>query len=136
MELFSKILELKDRFKRLFVQKKKLKALNNYAECGSFRHDNYLVLVKRCMDEGFLEQEEAGFLDHMLKKYELKFLDWSHKTKWLKGEMKRVAQETYRSKHKQTFLFDMSKLDHPQYGIMPLESMMAAQQNKQQGART
>ena len=135
MDLFAKVLELKEKFKSLFIQRKKIKALTNYAECGNFRHDNYLGLVKRCMDEGFLEQEEASFLDHMLKKYELKFLDWSHKTKWLKAEMKRVSNESFKSKPIQGMLFDMSKLDQAIFGTVSIDTLIAAENQKQQGLR-
>lgn len=91
--LFEKTSLLKDKFTNLFIQKKKLKALENYSEVIEFRHENYLRLIRTCMSEGFLDDKEAAFLDHLLTKYEVNFLDWACKTKWLKQEMIRIAKE-------------------------------------------
>ena len=37
--------------------------------------------------------------DIKLDKYEISFFDWSHKTKWLKGEMKRISSRSPKTKH-------------------------------------
>lgn len=92
--LFDKVSELKDKFSKFFQHRKKLKALENYSEVGCFQHKNYLTLIKHCMTESFLEEKEADFLDHMLNKYELNYLDWAHRTKWLKSQMAEIASET------------------------------------------
>ena len=84
---FDKIGALKDRFKAFFQHKKKVTALENYAGADKFHHRNYLGLVKRCMSDGFLGDKESDFLDHILSVYEINYLDWSHKTKWLKNQM-------------------------------------------------
>lgn len=84
---FDKIGELKEKFKGFFQHRKKIKALENYSEVERFPHKNYLSLVKNCINDGFLEEQESAFLDHMLDKYEIKYLDWAHRTKWLKKEM-------------------------------------------------
>ena len=46
------------------------------------------------MDDGFLGDKEDEFLGYLLDKYEVNFLDWAHKTKWLKQEMKRRSCRT------------------------------------------
>lgn len=46
------------------------------------------------MQESFLEEKESDFLDHMLKKYELNYLDWAHRTKWLKEQMAEIYIKT------------------------------------------
>ena len=85
--LFDKVAELKEKFATFFQHRKKLKALENYSSAIPFQHRKYLYLIKNCMEDGFLHQEEAQFLDHMLKKYEVNYLDWAHKTKWLKEQI-------------------------------------------------
>lgn len=45
------------------------------------------------MNDGFLDDEEARFLEHMLRKYELNYLDWSHKTKWLKNQIRSMVSK-------------------------------------------
>ena len=108
--LFDKLSELKDKFKGFFQHRKKIAALENYSSAGKFYHKNYLSLVKECMNEGFLEEQESSFLDHMLQRYELNYLDWAHRTKWLKNEIKqkqaqqkpRIIQEFFNFDRKDT----------------------------------
>lgn len=98
--LFEKVCELKDKFKHFFLHKKKLQALENYSQVVDFHHKDYLLLIKRCMMDGFLGEKEADFLCYMLEKYEVNFLDWSHRTKWLKGEIERLSAN-YKVKQEQ-----------------------------------
>lgn len=88
--LFEQAFTLKEKFKDLFIHKKKIKALENFSECSKFHHKKYLALIKQCLADGFLDQEESDFLTHMLDRYRINFLDWAHKTNWLKGEMSRL----------------------------------------------
>lgn len=85
--LLDHLIELKDRFKSFFQHKKKVTALENFSDTDGFGHRPYLDLVKHCMHQGFLGEKESDFLDHMLSRYEINYLDWSHRTKWLKGEI-------------------------------------------------
>lgn len=102
--LFEKISELQSRFADFFQHRKKVKSLENYSFSASFVHKNYLFLVKNCLNDGFLDEIESKFLDHMLKKYELNYLDWSHKTKWLKSQMRLCGRSERRgSRPVQTF---------------------------------
>ncbi len=124
--LFNKIDEMKERFAGLFQHRKKLKALENFSLTNNFKHRNYLPLIKECMNQGFLQQEEADFLDHMLKKYELNYLDWSHRTKWLKGEIERLARESSKGRGVQ---MDMFEKRERQYNV-PMELLAASQANQ------
>lgn len=128
--LFDKVEELKEKFNNFFSQRKKLKALENLSEVIPFKHNNYLKLIRNCMDEGFLDNKEADFLDHILDKYEVNFLDWAHKTKWLKGEMARMSRESFIQKEKQEK--QMSFLD-PSFNI-PLH-LLNSQTNQRTGRR-
>lgn len=85
--LFDKVPELKEKFRKCFQQRKKIAALENYSTSVKFPHKSYLLLVKECMKDGFLGQEESEFLDYMLNRYHLNYLDWAHRTKWLKQQM-------------------------------------------------
>lgn len=131
--LFDKVSELREKFSCLFKHKKKLKALQNYSNVAPFQHKKYLHLIKTCMDDGFLQDKEADFLDHMLKKYEVNFLDWSHKTRWLKNEMKRIANEQKREVDQYTF-FDLNKKKEETYSV-PLE-ILANQHQQQMAGRS
>lgn len=125
--LFEKVHELKEKITNLFLHRKKLKALENYSQIPNFKHINYLPLIKQCMLEGFLEEQEASFLDHMLNKYEINYLDWSHRTKWLKNEMVRLSAPRKRPLFSQMDLFDASK--KRSYNV-PLELLSSAQNNR------
>lgn len=110
--LFDKISDLKEKFKNFFQHKKKMQALDNYSSVAPFQHKDYLVLIKRCMADGFLGEKEAEFLCYMLEKYELNYLDWSHKTNWLKGEMNKLSANYPKEEARvaQLPLFDYDKL--------------------------
>ena len=84
---FEKLGILKNKFMSLFQHEKKVKAIENFSEGQVFPHKDYLLLIKRCMSDGFLEEKESGFLDHMLSKYEINYLEWSHRTKWIKQQI-------------------------------------------------
>lgn len=118
--LFDKVSELKDKFSQFFQHRKKVKALENYSEVGCFQHRNYLTLIKHCMNESFLEEQEVNFLDHMLKKYELNYLDWAHRTKWLKGQMAEMASRN-RFNDRQIYI-DFNK--QPAMPNIPFEVML------------
>ena len=132
--LFDKVSELREKFSTLFKHKKKLKALENYSNAAPFQHKKYLHLIKTCMDDGFLQDKEADFLDHMLKKYEVNFLDWSHKTRWLKNEIKKMASERVEETHQYTF-FDLNKKKEESYSV-PLELLANQHKHNASGRRT
>ncbi len=127
--LFEKVGELKEKFKSFFTQKKKLKALENYSEVAHFPHKGYLPLIKKCMNDGFLGDTEANFLGHLLDKYEINFLDWSHKTKWLKGEMNRIRKQNPEKAEEQLTLFNFEKVREESRFKVPFE--VVAQKQKQ-----
>src|SRR5215467_7948809 len=74
--LFQTIADFTEQFKRFFQQRKKVAALQNLSEVSEFEHKHYLSLIKACMQDGFLGEKEADFLDHMLTTYEINYLDW------------------------------------------------------------
>lgn len=91
-EILEKIVNFKEKFSRFFVHRKKLKALENYGEVAKFKnvHHEGFKLLKNFAESGFLEQKDEEYLDHLLDRYSIKFLDWSHKTAWLKEKMERM----------------------------------------------
>lgn len=131
--LFEKVNDLKDKFKRFFVSKKKLKALENYSECAPFEHKDYLNLIKRCMNNGFVGEPEADFLSYMIDKYEVRFLDWAHKTKWLKNQMQHMKSKNFKPQMEHPTFFDLMKEKQQNLGMhIPLE-VLASQRNRQKG---
>lgn len=131
--LFDRVSDLKEKFKNFFIHKKKLQALENYSSVVNFKHKDYLILIKKCMADGFLGEEEATFLSHMVDKYfdEQHFLDWTHKTKWLKSEINRLTSN-YHKPIEQASLFDWSQ-SRNQTSHVPFE--LLAQQQKHQPIR-
>lgn len=128
--LFDRLEEFKEKLDNFVVHKKKLYALNNYSEVVPFQHKDYLILIKRCMADGFLGEREADFLCYMLEKYKLDFLEWSHRTPWLKKEMSRLAANYVTEKPAvatQT-LFDFAKIAHEKASL-PFDLM--AQKHKE-----
>lgn len=95
-ELLERFVGLKEHFRHFYQHRKKIAALENRAYTVKFKHKNHLALIKACLNEGFLEDEEAEFLNYMLKKYETDYLAWAHRTKWLKEQMgiKKKAPKT------------------------------------------
>ena len=92
--LFDKLTDLKGKFTGFWQHRKKVKALENYSSVAKFEHKPYLELVKKCMKDGFLDKIEADFLDHVLQKYGANYLDWSHRTNWLKDKMESLKKES------------------------------------------
>jgi hypothetical protein len=111
--IFDKALELKEKFRKFFSSKKKLKALMNYDAVVPMKHKTYLNLIKRCSDDGFLGEKEADFLSYMIDLYNIDYLDWSHKTKWLKGEIARLTRKDLERLPEQFDLFRDEKKPVP-----------------------
>lgn len=103
-----KLEQFKDKFDIFSKHRKKVKALENVSSCTAFKHQSYLGLIKECLAEGFLEEQEDAFLEHMLQKYEVNYLDWCYKTKWLKNEMSKLASVC--KKTSSQIYFDMESL--------------------------
>lgn len=106
--LFTDLKQLDDNFFCYFQHKKKVKALENYSSVAPFSHKSFLNLVKGCLKGSFLDPQESAFLDHLLTKYHLRYLDWFHKTEWLKREM-RAIQSDSKMGSQMTFPWDAQK---------------------------
>jgi len=87
--LLDKASQIRKKFKEFLFHRKQVQALENYACVAPFRFKYKLELLKTCIEEGFLDDKEAEFLEHMIKKSEISVHDWSYKTKWLRTEMRR-----------------------------------------------
>jgi hypothetical protein len=109
----DKAYDLKNKFKKFFISKKKLKALSNYAEAVPTKHKTYLTLIKKCSDDGFLGEREADFLSYMIDLYDINYLDWSHKTRWLKQKITTLADEQKKQEAEQLDLFAYEKKPSP-----------------------
>lgn len=132
MYLFDKVSELTQKFKKSWSDRKKSQALENYSSVAPFQHRGYLTLIKQCMNEGFLGEKESDFLNYMLNRYDVNYLDWAHKTRWLKKEMSAMASNHQREMVQQQDLFDWDKKATPV--SVPLE-LIARQAFNSQSAR-
>lgn len=126
---FNKVVEFQEKFKCLFINSKKIKALDNFSETGAFKHEAYLSLIKICFHEQFPTKKEVDFLDHLLDQYKLRFLDWAYKTPWLKEQIRRKTA-SHPKKAEQPFLFDVSKMHQKKKMEVPL-SALGKQGNRQ-----
>lgn len=110
--LFDKLENFREKFQHLHVHKKKLLALDNLSQAVPFQHNDYLILIKRCMRSGFLTQEENSFLTYLVGKYfsDKNFIDWTHRTPWLKQEIRRLSHANPKRTPMQQDLFNWNKL--------------------------
>lgn len=114
--------EFKEKFRNFLQQKKKIKALKNFASCHKFEHKNYLPLLESCFEEGFLEEKEEMFLEHLVEKYELRFkyLLWCHNTKSLQKEKMRLNSAIFNPALKNQLFFDLETKEAGSLAKMPL----------------
>jgi len=120
--LWDKIVHLKNQFKSFFQHKKKIAALENFSQAAPFPHKKYLGLIKLCMNDGFLGDKEADFLDHMIDSCRINYLDWAHKTPWLKRE---IQERSERNPFEEPLMFDFEKQTDLPTGV-PLHLVGAA----------
>jgi hypothetical protein len=123
---FNQFSQLKEKFRNFFTHKKKVTALDNYSTVVPIKHKDYLVLIKKCLSSGFLGHKEADFLSYLIDKYfgEENFIDWTHRTRWLKSEMLRLSNELNKTLPVQQNLFDMSKFQTSRMPIVPVEILV------------
>lgn len=111
-----KLDQFKQKFSKMLIHKKKIKALENFSLCHKFSHSPYLSFIKEALEEDFLEEKEEDFLEYMLERYEMKlgYLVWCHKTKSLKQTIARM--KTQNAVPAPQFYFDFNK---PRTAVMP-----------------
>jgi hypothetical protein len=129
MYLQSKYEQFKAQFNIYFQHTKKVKALENYAEVAHYSGAKYIRILKELIKDGFLEPEEETFLNYQLKKTEINYLFWSHKTKLLKKEMRRIAKSKVSLLAPKQLYFDIDKpRDTNPFLILPLTNLIASKQ--------
>jgi hypothetical protein len=93
--------EFSNKYYSYEINKKKLSALINFSESlDSFKDWLALEFITVWLDKEFLEREEEIFLDHLLVKYGINYLDWSYKSMWVKNQI------ASRRTHQQAFYFE------------------------------
>jgi len=139
--LVNKLCEFSEKFKNLFIHKKKLKALNNFAEVAEFQknHKVGLKLIATFVDEGFLDEHDVTYLNHLLDKYELKFTEWSYRTKWIKQQMERIRRERAglkpRPQYRETTIFELLEQKKKDQTVSIPVEILAKQTPTQTAAR-
>lgn len=108
--------EFKERFNNHYRQLKKFKALVNFSINPNFKHTSFLRLIEISLEEGFLDNEESTFLEHMINKYKVKYLVWSHKIPWVKNQMKDFARQAL-SKPQPQLQFSFDRQDFPRLPV-------------------
>lgn len=93
-QIIDSIKNISTKFAHHNVCRKKISALENLSCVRELENMPFFTLIKKCASHSFLDEKEADFLDHMIDKHFLNthFLDWSHKTPWLKREMKKIIK--------------------------------------------
>jgi hypothetical protein len=114
-QIFERIADLKVKFRDFFQQRKQMTALQNHSMVKKFTDSEQEVfgVIKYCMKGSFLEDEDAEWITKKLDRMQINYLDWAHKTKWLKqtiqSEQPKKAPEIY-----QTF-FDFAQASQNLY---------------------
>jgi len=118
-DLFEKVTLLKDKFKNFFQHRKKVAALENYAQAEPVSYKEELKLIKVVLKNRFLSQKGAEFIEELLDEHQVNHLDWAHRTKWLKKE---ISERRRKTKEVQSTFFDLEAEDLPLN--VPLEVMI------------
>ena len=122
---FNFVDTFKNKLSSLNEQLKKLKALKNYGEATDFKHRNYVLLLETCTQDHFLTTVEENFLNYMVQKYHLDYLEWCHKTPWLKNHMRLI--QTHRQVKApviyQPSLFDLTVAHRSSLPVAMVEKM-------------
>lgn len=106
--VFEKLSEFQEKFSELLRGRKKAKSLDNYSEVAYMDEEDRecLFLIKRAIKRGFLKEYQINFLNAALEEYHINYLFWSHKTKWLKGQMREIAKESRKKQNQMLFDYD------------------------------
>lgn len=88
-QIFEKMSELKEKFRDFFQQRKQMTALENHSCVQHFNSAEQEVfeVIKYCMKGSFLQDEDAEWISRKLNRLQINYLDWAHKTKWLKEQI-------------------------------------------------
>lgn len=85
--------QFKNKFNSHFLNRKKVRALENFAKVVNFSGAKYIRLLKELIEDGFLDEKEESFLDYQIEKAEIDAYFWAHRTPSLKLEMERRSKQ-------------------------------------------
>lgn len=90
-DIFNKLGEFKEKFKNFFQQKKQVMALENYdyVKAMNVEEKQILTTIKFCMKGSFPKEEDQTWIDSKLNRLQINYLDYAHKTKWVKSQFNR-----------------------------------------------
>lgn len=95
---FMELEEFSNKYYQHEINRKKISALINFSETMEKTSD-WLAFeyISHWLDQEFLDEEGMRFLDHLLTKYGINYLDWSYKSPWVKRQIasKRSAQAAW-----------------------------------------
>lgn len=130
--LFEKVTELKESFKKSFIHRKKHKSLKTYSEVVDLPEEQTaaMSLLEYKMKSGFLSDKLASFLDVFLEENEINFLDWSHKTKWLKNKIQEMKKDQVLAKTVQLTMFDYPQMKQYAAPHVPFELLAKMQKGR------
>lgn len=75
------------------INRKKLSALINFSESlDSFKDWQALEFITNWLEQEFLDSEGERFLDHLLQKYGINYLDWACKSYWVKNQIRHLRK--------------------------------------------
>lgn len=90
-DIFNKLGEFKEKFKSFFQQKKQVMALENYdyVKAMNVEEKQILTTIKFCMKGSFPKEEDQTWIDSKLNRLQINYLDYAHRTKWVKSQFTR-----------------------------------------------
>lgn len=128
LQTFHNLGQLQHKFNEFFKHRAKLRALMNYDEAVDYKNHRWITLIQECMKDGFLQDKESEFLDHILSKCEINFLDWNCRTKWVKRQIKKIRLQNTNPTPKNLDLFSWKNPAHEVY--VPLNLLNQERSNR------
>jgi hypothetical protein len=80
-------------FHKWEINKKKIQALKNYAQTfDAFSDWLSLELAARFFETSYQDPEIEMFLEYLLRKNQINYLDWCYKNRWVKAQFYRSSE--------------------------------------------
>jgi hypothetical protein len=122
--------EFTDKFTNFFLQKKKVRALENYVSVATLPAnmqesiENYISHIKTILSREFIDDIEENYLNARINQLEIDAMEWSHRTKWLKERMEDMKASRPRHKEYQMVMPLSFPLPNASWvpGMLPADS--------------
>lgn len=118
-QFFEKIDSLRGKFTQFMQHRKMIQAIKNHNFVVKMnpKQEKLFKCVRICLDMGFLSGADEVYLDHLLKEFDIFYLDWCHRTKQVKEKM---GIQTPKKKVKTRIVIEQTYFDFAKTVEMPI----------------